>query len=133
MSRGRLIKEEEDTDVRTQTPAQPVRGDVLELGSAAGFAPVWLGMLFIVRKNSGTELMLAYTSSRDVNKNDSTHCHRAAVNIKTLMFIGKTAWEVFIAQIELLVSAASWSDKHKALQLALCLSDDAAAYLLLLS
>lgn len=31
MSRGRLIKEEEDTDVRMQTPARPVRGVVLEL------------------------------------------------------------------------------------------------------
>lgn len=44
-----------------------------------------------------------------------------------LNFSGKTDWNAFRAHFELLADAAGWSEKHNVLQLALCLSDDAAA------
>ncbi len=53
--------------------------------------------------------------------------------IKTPRFSGKTDWNAFKAQFELLADAAGWSENHKALQLALSLTDDVAAFLLLLS
>lgn len=52
---------------------------------------------------------------------------------QTHSLLGKKDWDAFKAQFELLADAAGWSEKHKALQLALCLTDDAAACLLLLS
>lgn len=45
----------------------------------------------------------------------------------------KTDWEAFKARFELLATAAGWSEEHKALQLAMCLTNDADACLLLLS
>ena len=52
---------------------------------------------------------------------------------KTPKFSGKADWQAFHAQFELLSQAAGWSKDDKALQLALCLTDDALACLLLLS
>lgn len=42
-------------------------------------------------------------------------------------------WDIFKAQFKLLADAAGWFENHKSLQLVLCLTDDAAACLLLLS
>ena len=53
--------------------------------------------------------------------------------MKTPKYSGKTDWEAFHAQFELLAKAAAWPVDTKALQLALCLTDDALACLLLLS
>ena len=44
---------------------------------------------------------------------------------KTPKYSGKADWQVFHAQFELLSQAAVWSEDDKALQLALCLTDDA--------
>ena len=55
------------------------------------------------------------------------------VSIKTPRYTGKADWEAFHAQFELLADAAGWSVKVKALQLAMCLADDALSCLLLLS
>lgn len=52
---------------------------------------------------------------------------------KTPKYSGKADWQAFHAQYELLSQAAGWSEDDKALQLALCLTDDALACLLLLS
>lgn len=59
--------------------------------------------------------------------------HGNQVLIKTPKYSGKADWEAFHAQFELLSRAAGWSEDNKALQLALCLTDEALACLLLLS
>lgn len=61
------------------------------------------------------------------------HATNCQPHVKTPKFSGKADWEAFHAQFELLARAAAWSDAVKALQLALCLTDDALACLLLLS
>lgn len=55
------------------------------------------------------------------------------MHIKTPKFNGNTPWEVFSAQFEWLAVATGWSEEHKALHLTLCLCEDAARCLLLLS
>lgn len=57
----------------------------------------------------------------------------ATPTVKTPKYSGKAAWEAFLAQFELLSHAGRWSTETKALQLALCLTDDALSCLLLLS
>lgn len=56
----------------------------------------------------------------------------ALVGAKTPKYAGKSDWDAFRAQFELLAQACGWSDEQKALQLALCLTDDALSCLLLL-
>lgn len=53
--------------------------------------------------------------------------------IKTPKYSGRSDWEAFLAQFELLAHAEGWSLDTKALQLALCLTDDALSCLLLLN
>ncbi|KAJ8356934.1 hypothetical protein SKAU_G00197280 [Synaphobranchus kaupii] len=72
-------------------------------------------------------------SSRAVNKHGCAHVGVSPVPVKMPKYSGKADWEAFHAQFELLACAAGWSDENKALQLALCLTDDALACLLLLS
>lgn len=52
--------------------------------------------------------------------------------MKTSKYNGKVSWEAFHAQFELLAKAQNWSQENKALQLAMCLTDEALACLLLL-
>ena len=47
------------------------------------------------------------------------------VSIQTPRYTGKADWEAFHAQFELLADAAGWSVKVRALQLAMCLAEDA--------
>lgn len=51
----------------------------------------------------------------------------------TLLFSGKGSWEAYRAQFELLAATAGWSERIKAVQLALSLTEEAADCLLLLS
>ena len=53
-------------------------------------------------------------------------------SVKTAKYNGKVSWEAFHAQFELLAKAQNWSLDAKALQLAMCLTDDALTCLLLL-
>ncbi|KAM6927806.1 TATA element modulatory factor [Xenentodon cancila] len=55
------------------------------------------------------------------------------LQVKTPKYSGKADWEAFHAQFELLAQAAGWSRDVKALQLAMCLTDEALTCLLLLS
>ncbi|KAJ8361687.1 hypothetical protein AAFF_G00431990 [Aldrovandia affinis] len=71
-------------------------------------------------------------STRDVNNDGAPYCPSSA-RVKTPKFSGKTDWEAFHAQFELLARAEGWSTADKALQLAMCLTDDALPCLLLLS
>lgn len=54
-------------------------------------------------------------------------------HVKTPKYSGKADWEAFHAQFELLARAANWSGDAKALQLAMCLTDEALSCLLQLS
>ncbi|KAL7865826.1 hypothetical protein SRHO_G00110730 [Serrasalmus rhombeus] len=65
-----------------------------------------------------------------VNK-DGNHGYQPQV--KTQNYSGRADWEAFRAQFELLARAVGWSEDMKALQLALCLTDEALTCLLLLS
>lgn len=53
--------------------------------------------------------------------------------VKTPKYSGRSDWEAFLSHFELLVQAEGWSMDTRALQMALCLTDDALSYLLLLS
>lgn len=66
----------------------------------------------------------------EVNKDGGLRCDQ--MQVKTPKFSGKADWEAFHAQFELLAKAAGWSENNKALQLALCLTDEALSCLLLL-
>lgn len=55
------------------------------------------------------------------------------VSPKTPKFSGKGSWEEYWAQSELLAAASRWPDSVKGLQLAMSLTEDAMACLLLLS
>lgn len=67
----------------------------------------------------------------NVNKDGGAQFGRP--QMKTPKYSGKADWEAFHAQFELLARAAGWSEDSKALQLALCLTEDALSCLLLLS
>jgi len=54
-------------------------------------------------------------------------------SVKTPKYGGKSDWEAFNAQFELLAHAGEWTEREKALQLAMCLTDDALKGLLLVS
>ncbi|KAL0147701.1 hypothetical protein M9458_056979 [Cirrhinus mrigala] len=68
----------------------------------------------------------------NVNNNGGAHELNKPVGIKTPKYSGRSDWEAFHAQFELLAHAYAWSEEQKALQLALCLTDDALSCLLLL-
>lgn len=53
--------------------------------------------------------------------------------VKTPKYNGKADWEAFHAQFELLARSGGWSEDVKALQLAMCLTDEALTCLLLVS
>ena len=79
-------------------------------------------------------------AARDVNRHGgahvpvaASHVPVAAVSVKTPKYSGRSDWEAFHAQFELLADAGGWTVEAKALQLALCLTDDALSCLLLLS
>ncbi|XP_034093786.1 uncharacterized protein LOC117560826 isoform X1 [Gymnodraco acuticeps] len=74
-------------------------------------------------------------SKLEVNNNGGAHQPAAAAagSVKTPKFSGKADWEAFHAQFELLAHAGGWSVDTKALQLALCLTEEALSCLLLLA
>lgn len=71
-----------------------------------------------------------------LNKDGRAHVplgNVTAVNpVKTPKYSRKTSWEALHAQFEMLVRSQNWSSEIKALQLALCLTNDILACLLLL-
>lgn len=67
----------------------------------------------------------------DITKDGAAPCDRP--HVKTPKYSGKADWEAFHAQFELLARAAAWSEENKALQLAMCLTDEALSCLLQLS
>lgn len=87
----------------------------------------------------GTVAMGASDAATDQSENVNKHgAARAAADtgavraVKTPKFNGKVSWEAFSAQFELLATAHKWPNDIKALELAMCLTDDAVDCLMLL-
>lgn len=80
----------------------------------------------------GPESRHVGSAGQNVNKDGGAH-PILATGVMTLKFSGKGSWEAYIAQFELLAAASGWTTRMRAVQLALSLTEDAAACLLLLS
>lgn len=102
-----------------------LRQSARRLARDAGFSS-WSG-----EERAGGRAPTVSATGLDVNKDGGARCNQ--VQVKTPKYSGKADWEAFHAQFELLARAAGWSEDIKALQLALCLTDEALSCLLLLS
>jgi len=71
--------------------------------------------------------------TRDINKHGGVHGPVAGPAVKTQKYSGRSDWEAFHTQFELLAHAAGWSMEAKSLKLASCLTDDALSCLVLVS
>ena len=110
----------------TQEARDRVREAVVEMANAAGLTPTTAVRATSSRTGGG--LQATAVSGRD--------CARTPVvvsSVKTPRYAGRSDWEAFLAQFELLAQAEGWSVEKKALQMALSLTDDALSCLLLLS
>lgn len=114
-------KEAHDAKVRLKV-------DMAEMARDAGVSPAARGSHI-----SSAATCTPRVGARDVNKHGGTHLSAAGPYVKTPKYSGKAGWEAFHAQFELLAQAEGWTTETKALQLALCLTDDALSCLLLLS
>lgn len=101
-----------------------LRQTARELAADAGFSSS-------AGKSAGWRTRAESNEGPNVNKDGGTRCNQ--IQVKTPKYSGKADWEAFHAQFELLAKAAGWSEDSKALQLALCLTDEALTCLLLLS
>ena len=115
-----------------------LRGTVGAMASEAGFGGQGhAGFAACKLKSEGDAeaYVTPGAGSADVNK-DGGACPRitavTASSVKTPKYDGKVSWEAFHAQFELLAKSQNWSQETKALQLAMCLTDEALACLLLL-
>lgn len=102
-----------------------LRRTARELAADAGFG------VGSAKSGAGAKMPATREVKLTVNRNGGPLCDQP--QMKTPKYSGKADWEAFYAQFELLARAAGWSEDIKALQLALCLTDDAARCLLLLS
>ncbi|KAK7896492.1 hypothetical protein WMY93_021817 [Mugilogobius chulae] len=107
---------------RTSEHATRIRQTARKLAADAGFS---------TGRSSDPRMSAMSDAGPDVNKYGGAHGEQ--LQVKTPKYSGKADWDAFHAQFELLARAAGWSVKVKALQLALCLTDDALSCLLLLS
>ena len=103
-----------------------LRQTARRLAADAGFGPP-----SSAAERAGAGMPASSYAGPNVNKDGGPCCNQ--IQVKTPKFSGKADWEAFHAQFELLAKAAGWSENSKALQLALCLTDEALACLLLLS
>lgn len=116
---------EEKYSARVPVHMARLRQTMRTLAADAGFSAVNGG------RRAGAEI---YTGSDVVpNVNNNGGALGSQLQVKTPKYSGKADWEAFHAQFELLARAAGWSEDMKALQLALCLTEEALACLLLLS
>ncbi|KAK7882528.1 hypothetical protein WMY93_028702 [Mugilogobius chulae] len=108
---------------RTFEHAARIRQTAKKLAADAGFGT----------ERSSEPRVSAMTDAAGPDVNKYGVAQGEQVQVKTPKYSGKADWDAFHAQFELLARAAGWSVKVKALQLALCLTDDALSCLLLLS
>ena len=113
-----------------------LREDVRAMAAEAGMS----ASSTVFRADSGgrTEVVTSTrrdeeSGAQDVNKHGGAQFPAASVSVKTPKYSGKADWEAFHAQFELLAHFRGWSDEERALQLALCLTDEALACLILIS
>ena len=102
-----------------------LRQTTRKLAADAGFSPL------SVEDRAGAKTPARGDARPKVNKDGGAHDNQ--LRVKTPKYSGKADWEAFHAQFELLARAVGWSEDIKALQLALCLTDEALTCLLLLS
>lgn len=129
-----------DSYASTRPKVKMETTDELSLPEFSDLSP-WTGGLFGQRPDDAASRhcqpdtlnrCLGGDEPTKVNKDGGAMCF-APASPKTPKFNGRGSWEAYRAQFELLASAARWSDATKALQLALSLTEDASACLLLLS
>lgn len=82
-------------------------------------------------KHAGVEASSTSGATRVAGKDGGARISQ--LQVKTPKYTGKADWDAFHAQFELLARAMGWTETDKALQLALCLTEDALSCLLLLS
>lgn len=100
-----------------------------KLAAEAGFdSPRTRGRL-----DTDPDAMMPAKSDARLSANKDGGAQVRQLQAKTPKYSGKASWEAFHAQFELLARAAGWTEDDKALQLALCLTDEALSCLLLLS
>lgn len=121
---------------RASDPRGRLREDVRVMAAEAGMS----ASSNVFRADSGgwTEGVTSTrrdeeSGAQDVNKHGGAQPPAASVSVKTPKYSGKADWEAFHAQFELLAHFRGWSNEDRALQLALCLTDDALACLILIS
>lgn len=83
-------------------------------------------------EGNGGRRGITAAAGRDMTEHTETRREAITSTIKTPRYDGKSNWEAFHAQFELLAHASRWSTEVKALQLAMCLTGDALSSLLLL-
>ncbi|XP_034087560.1 trichohyalin-like [Gymnodraco acuticeps] len=116
------VKQEHSSDeVSAREVRERLRESAVRMARDAGMSP--------------SSAAVRAISKLEVNNNGGAHQPAAAAagSVKTPKFSGKADWEAFHAQFELLAHAGGWSVETKALQLALCLTEEALSCLLLLS
>lgn len=107
--------------------------DVDEEGGAQGGMSAEERGSYDVNKDGGTRRCKLVDERFEDGYEDGGARHWIPASPKTPKFSGKSSWEAYQAQFELLAAAAGWPDATKALQLALSLTEDASTCLLLLS
>lgn len=137
---GARIKEEEMDSVCAGTWGREMHFDhssehVARIRQAAKRLAVDAGFSSMSDQGrAGVEMPAGSDAGPDVPKYGSALSGlHSGPQVKTPKYNGRADWEAFHAQFELLARAAGWSVDVKALQLALCLTDDALTCLLLLS
>ncbi|XP_034073597.1 golgin subfamily A member 3-like isoform X2 [Gymnodraco acuticeps] len=116
------VKQEHSSDeVSAREVRERLRESAVRMARDAGMSP--------------SSAAVRAISKLEVNNNGGAHQPAAAAagSVKTPKFSGKADWKAFHAQFELLAHAGGWSVETKALQLALCLTEEALSCLLLLS
>lgn len=107
---------------RSSDHAARLRQTAKKLAADAGFS---------VGDGAGTKTPSRGDARPEVNKDGGNQGNQ--LQVKMPKHSGRADWEAFHAQFELLARAAGLSEDVKALQLALCLTDEALTCLLLLS
>lgn len=121
--------------VRMEESRVHLRSAVRAMASEAGFGGRDRGYPGLCNPKTEGESYRDVSPGSDVNKDGGAHTTgtmATANSVKTPKYNGKVSWEAFHAQFELLARSQRWSTETKALQLALCLTEDALACLLLL-
>ena len=99
----------------TQEAKDRVREAVVEMANAARLTHTTAVRTTSFRTGGGLQ-------ATDVSGHDCSRTPVVVSSVKTPRYAGRSDWESFLAQFELLAQAKGWSVEKKALQLALSLT-----------